>query len=293
MAESGYERKKGVAQWRVGPGSELRSPSNNSGQESPSDHNKSGRPTDRSRESTREPAIALEPLASSVTRDGRRHAAPRESDWSFATTGGVIPSRVQAAPKNPRLRVLLLLLMLVLLTCIAIWTPAGLQTMATNTIGRLLAADITASRTAPGPAPLVGQLDVTSTPSGIKLYVDGEQQGVTPAQLVLRAGRHELTFVSPIGQVQRQVRIRPGRRTQFSEAIFPGSLAVSSEVELEVHVDGRAIGTSDDGELPLAPGSYQVDLVNPIDGARTTSTVEILPGQVTSLDFDGDRMNGN
>jgi hypothetical protein len=93
--------------------------------------------------------------------------------------------------------------------------------------------------------------------------------------------------------VQRQVRIRPGRRTQFSEAIFPGSLAVSSEVELEVHVDGRAIGTSDDGELPLAPGSYQVDLVNPIDGARTTSTVEILPGQVTSLDFDGDRMNGN
>ncbi|HJN42908.1 MAG TPA: PEGA domain-containing protein [Vicinamibacterales bacterium] len=191
------------------------------------------------------------------------------------------------------MRVLLLLLMLVLLTCIAIWTPAGLQTMATNTIGRLLAADITASRTAPGPAPLVGQLDVTSTPSGIKLYVDGEQQGVTPAQLVLRAGRHELTFVSPIGQVQRQVRIRPGRRTQFSEAIFPGSLAVSSEVELEVHVDGRAIGTSDDGELPLAPGSYQVDLVNPIDGARTTSTVEILPGQVTSLDFDGDRMNGN
>ncbi|MDP6579231.1 MAG: PEGA domain-containing protein [Vicinamibacterales bacterium] len=241
----------------------------------------------------REPTIALEPLASSVTRDGRRPAAPRTSDWSCATTGGVIPSRVETGPRNPQLRALLLLLMLVLLTSIAIWTPAGLQTVAADTIGRLLATDTATSRTAPGPAPLVGQLDVTSAPSGIKLYVDGEQQGVTPAHLVLRAGRHELTFVSPIGQVQRHVRIRPGRRTLFSEAIFPGSLAVSSEVELEVRVDGRAIGTSDDGELPLAPGSYQVDLVNPIDGVRKTSTVEIFPGQVTSLDSDGDEMNGN
>ncbi len=271
MAESRMRRETGKAAWRVDSRGELTSASDDT------------RPTGLS--------VELEPLASRVGRTDRRKSTPRAGHWSFSAIGGAIPAPATLTPKTPRFRSLLLLLMAVLLASVAIWTPADLQTVAADLIGRHLVTDIATSRTSPGPAPLVGQLDVTSAPSGIKLYVDGEQHGVTPAQLVLRAGYHDLTFVSPLGQVRRQVRIRPGRLTLFSEAIFQGTLTVSSEIELEVRVDGKAVGTSGDAELLLPPGSYQVELVNPGDGARTTHAVEILPGQVTPLDGDG--MHGN
>ena len=151
--------------------------------------------------------------------------------------------------------------------------------------------DIAEARTAPGPGPLVGQLEVISAPLGSELFVDGAHHGVTPAELVLTAGTHEVTLVSPIGTVSRQVRVRPGHRTLFSEAIFHGSLVVSSGVEVEVLIAGKAVGASSDAELLLAPGSYQLELRNPDGGAHTTHTVKILPGQVTTLDADALRGN--
>ena len=174
--------------------------------------------------------------------------------------------------------------MLVLLSAVAIWSPEALQTLAASTMELVLSTDIPESRTAAGPAPLVGQLDVTSSPSGVELYVDGERHGTTPVQLVLNAGTHQLTFVSPVGEVRRRVRISPGHRTLFSEAIFPGSLVITSADGVEIRIDGRAVGRAAGNELPLAPGSYQVELLNPNDGTRTTQTVEILPGQVSTFD---------
>ena len=129
----------------------------------------------------------------------------------------------------------------------------------------LLSTDIPQARTTPGPGPLVGQLDVSSTPSSIDLFVDDEPQGTTPAQLVLNAGTHEVTLVSLIGTVRRTVRVRPGHRTQYSKAIFNGSLVISSAVEVEVRIDGDAIGASAGHELVLEPGSYQLELLN-LDG---------------------------
>ena len=193
-----------------------------------------------------------------------------------------MPASVPERPRSSQFRVVLLLLMLALLAAVAFWSPETLQTLAASTMELALSTDIPESRSAPGPGPLVGQLDVTSAPSGIELYVDGELHGVTPMQLVLNAGSHQLTFVSSVGKVRRRVRVRPGRRTLFSEAIFPGALVIPSAVE--VRIDGKAVGRSAGHELALAPGSYQVELRSPDDGTRTTHTVEILPGQVTTVD---------
>jgi len=174
--------------------------------------------------------------------------------------------------------------MLALLAAVAIWSPERLQALAASTIELLLPTDIATSRSAAGPAPLVGQLDVTSAPSGIELFVDGELHGRTPLQLVLNAGNHELTFVSPMGKVRRRVRLRPGHRTLFSEAIFPGSLVISTDAETEVRVDGTVVGTPGDYRVQLAPGCYQIDLVRLKNGARSTHRVEVVPGQVTTFD---------
>ena len=286
--------------WTVGPHGVLvppwhahrKSPPADRSKPAPQDRGQSVQPDDASG-GTREPrAIALEPLASSLAEtrnirlapsDGGRRDAPNDH-WVMGAIWESIPVPVQAAPTGPWFRTVLLLLMLALLSAVAFWTPARLQTLAASTMELLISTDIPESRTAPGPAPLVGQLDVTSAPTGIELYVDGELHGVTPMQLVLHAGTHQLMFVSPIGKVSRKVRVRPSHRTLFSEAIFPGSLVISSEATVEVQIDGAVIGPSSDRELLLAPGSYQVDLVNPENGLRSTHRVEILPGQGTIFD---------
>ena len=112
----------------------------------------------------------------------------------------------------------------------------------------------------------------------------GTLRGLTPLQLVLNVGTHELTFVSPIGKVRRKARVHPGRRTLFSEAIFPGWLVISSEADIEVRVDGRTIDTSGGYKNQLAPGFYTVELVNRKNGVHSTHRVEVLPGRTTTFD---------
>jgi len=241
------------------------------------DRSQKVRPADSTQGVEAGQTAALDPLVSSVAEtDDMPRAPARTDDWAMDATARSIPVSVQTVPKPPEFRIVLLLLMVGVLTQIAVNTPEKLQAMAADTMELLLSTDIPEARTAPGPGPLVGQLEVISTPSGIELFVDGERHGVTPAQLVLNTGIHEVTLVSPIGTVPRNVSVIPGRPTRFSEAIFNGSLVISSAVEVEVRIDGH--------ELVLQPGSYQLELLNPDDGTHTMHTVEILPGQVTTFD---------
>ena len=257
-----------------------------------SDHSRRVRPADSSTWLSEEPAFDLEPLAGNAANTGDLQLATdagdtphtRCSDWAADSTAPSMAVSAQTTPRNPVFRNVLLLLLLAVLSGIAYWTPEGLQTVVASTVEMLLSTDIPQARTTPGPGPLVGQLDVISTPSGVELFVDDELQGITPAQLVLNAGTHEVTLVSSIGTVRRTVRVRPGHRTLYSEAIFDGALVISSAVDVEVRIDGDTFDASAGHELVLAAGSYQLELLNPDDGAHTEHTVEIFPGQVTTLD---------
>ena len=229
----------------------------------------------------------------SLSSDDSSSRRPIKDDWTLTTTDEpVAPDVPTVTESRARRPSLLLLLALALVASVRIWTPAGLQDQAANVLELLFWTEIPVTRTAPGPAPLVGQLDVTSAPSAIEVFMDGEPRGITPVQLVLTAGRHELVFVSPLGEVRRTVRILPGHRTLFSEAIFPGSLVVTSreEVQVQVRVDTRTVGTtrgdSGDKEVVLPPGTYVVNLTNSNTGNRSAHRVEILPGQVVRLDAD-------
>ena len=216
---------------------------------------------------------------------------PVADDWTANTivesTPLAVPAKTAPSARRP---VLLLLLAVTVVASIRIWTPNVLETKAAAAFRLLFATEIPVTRTSAGPAPLVGQLDVTSAPSGVDVMVDGEPQGVTPVQLVLNAGRHELTFVSPLGKVRRAVRIRPGYRTLFSEAIFSGSLVVTSKDKVAVRVGRRVVGTtsgsSGDQEIALPPGMHVVNLTNPNTGEQSAHPVEILPGTVVRLDAD-------
>ena len=311
MAEPRNRQPPPVDPWSVGRHAvPAMSPSLANQTPTPTAHNQTAPPPDRSQEvrpanssqrMKEAQTIAVEPLASSLAETGNIQLAPdasdnrdaRTGDWAVDTTARSIPVPVQTTPRSPWFRIVLLLLLLAVLSAVAFWTPAGLQALAASTMELLLSTSIPEARTAAGPGPLVGQLEVISTPSGMELFVDDERHGVTPAQLILTAGTHEVALVSPIGTVRRTVRVIPGRPTLFSEAIFNGSLVISSAVEVEVRIDGNAVSASAGHELVLAPGSYQVELLNPDDGAHTMHTVEIFPGQVTTLDAGAPLGNDN
>ena len=240
-------------------------------------------------ESSETDAVPAEPLDDAVDSSGGVTLAPqdddRHEDWSLKAIGGSMPI---AKSLVRRLRSLILLLLAVVLSCVAIWTPKDLQALAAEAIGLILATDIAEARSEPGPNPLVGQLEVISSPSGIEMFVDDELRGVTPANLVLSAGIHHVTLVCPTGTVHHRVRIRPGHRTLYAEVIFPGTLYIGSDLEVELQVGGETLTPSPDSELTLAPGSYEVDLLHPDDGRRTTHTVEIIPGRVTRFEAGRD-----
>lgn len=243
---------------------------------------------DRLENARGKPGGVVEP--DSLATDDSSSRRPIKDDWTFTTTdepgAPEVPALTEQRARRPSL---LLLLAVALVASVRIWTPAGLQDQAANVLELLFWTEVPVARTAPGPAPLVGQLAVTSTPSEIEVSVDGEPRGITPVQLVLTAGRHELLLSSPLGEVRRTVRVLPGHRTLFSEAIFPGSLVVTSREEVEVRVGTRPVrttrGGTGDKELVLRPGAYVVNLTNSNTGNQS-HRAEILPGQVVRLDAD-------
>jgi hypothetical protein len=133
-----------------------------------------------------------------------------------------------------------------------------------------------------GKAKPVGRLLVESTPSGARVILDGKIRGESPLTLEdVAAGKHKLVLESSAGTVTRVVEIRDGRRTIANEVIMPGWIAIFCRIPLDVHVDGRRIGTTADERLLLAPGVHEVTLVNEHYNYRETKTFEIQPGVAT------------
>ena len=62
----------------------------------------------------------------------------------------------------------------------------------------------------------------------------------------------------------------------------PGLLKVFSRVPLELVVDGQRVGSTEDGQVTLAAGRRQIELVNSRLNYRGEVTLDITAGQVTS-----------
>jgi hypothetical protein len=131
--------------------------------------------------------------------------------------------------------------------------------------------------------PQTGDLIVESTPAGARVIIDGEERGLTPLRLTsLRAGNHSVALESSAGSVKQMIVVRPGEEATIRQQIIPGTLAVFSRLPLELYADGRRIGTTDDGQLMLSPGTYRIGLVSERFNFKAEETLEIHPGKVTS-----------
>lgn len=60
----------------------------------------------------------------------------------------------------------------------------------------------------------------------------------------------------------------------------PGFMTVYSRLPMQVYVDGKRVGASDDGQLMLPKGTHRIELVNQRFRYRSSTSVTIRPGRV-------------
>ena len=128
----------------------------------------------------------------------------------------------------------------------------------------------------------VGRLEIHSIPARARVAVDGETRGSTPLLLDVAPGRHEVVVSSSAGTIRRTPTVRENRTVTIYETISPGWIAVFSRIKLDIAIDGRQVGTTEDGHLLVPPGRHDAVLANRRLGFRERHTFDVEPGEVTA-----------
>jgi hypothetical protein len=131
-----------------------------------------------------------------------------------------------------------------------------------------------------------GHIDIQTQPPGAKVLLDGQPAGASPLKLDVAPGRHVLTFVSASGSVRRNVRVDAGKSISVDVPLFSGWVAIFAPIVLDVAENNKAIGTTEDGRLMLAPGRHDLTLGNRDLGYVGKQTVEIESGEVTTISIE-------
>ncbi|QDA31599.1 PEGA domain-containing protein [Thermococcus indicus] len=128
-------------------------------------------------------------------------------------------------------------------------------------------------------------LEVDSTPSGAKVYINGEYAGVTPVNLTLEAGDYEVKLVK-YGYLDwiKTVSLTAGSSEKISAILSEanGILEVTSEPDqAKVYVNGDYRGLTP-LQLTLPPGNYTVRVIKDgyEDAVRNTT---VKSGEKTSI----------
>lgn len=131
-----------------------------------------------------------------------------------------------------------------------------------------------------------GSLILTSTPPGARVLIDGQPVGQTPLTLDdVIPGRRVVTFVAEQGTVRRTVRVEAGRSAEVDVTVFSGWLTVDAPLLLEVVMDGRVVGTTEQPRVMLPPGRHTLTLRNQNLNYRATQIVNIEPGEESRLNL--------
>jgi serine/threonine-protein kinase len=138
-----------------------------------------------------------------------------------------------------------------------------------------------------------GRLEVTSSPVGANVRVNGAARGVTPIVLDnIEARIYTVVLSRGTATVSRTVRISAnGTASVFaaldSEVVMPGSIggfvSLRAPFEMQIFEDGRLIGTTSAERLMLPAGRHQLELASSGLQFRTTMTLDVRPGRDTSL----------
>lgn len=163
-----------------------------------------------------------------------------------------------------------------------------------------------------GAAPAMATLSVDSNPSGVPIFVDGVDRGVTPARITLAPGAHILELRRGVPRVIPITLTAGADVSQYLEfaetplvteetaaptavqtpeppaaAVAPvpvaGWIAAKMPFAVEIHEQGRLVGTTEAERLMLPAGPHQLEFVNELLGYRAQRTVNVIAGKVTTI----------
>jgi len=143
--------------------------------------------------------------------------------------------------------------------------------------------------------PTVGSLLVQSEPSGAQVFVDGVEHGKAPASVGdLTPGEHEVELrVTGGSPVKQRVVIEAGVTASVLAPIataapgpVSGWLSLKAPVTIDVHENGKLLGTSDSDRIMLAAGRHDLELSNDTLGFHATRAVVVTAGKVAPVAVD-------
>ena len=127
-----------------------------------------------------------------------------------------------------------------------------------------------------------------ASPIEVDLFENGALLGTSRSrQIMLEAGTHTLQLVNEqIGfQQTQQVRVESGKVERIAVELPPTTIHLNATPWAEVWIDGKSVGETPIGNLPIAIGPHEVVFRHPELGERVVSTV-VKAGVPTRLTAD-------
>jgi len=129
-----------------------------------------------------------------------------------------------------------------------------------------------------------GDLEVSSTPPGARVTVDGTVRGTTPITVKdLKPGRHTVDLAGDSGSLQRTVTIAAGQTATMDESIFSGFLAVYSPFDVVVTEGGRTLRFDERNQVMMPSGHHELRVVNRALGYDSVQSVDLKPGETARI----------
>jgi hypothetical protein len=150
----------------------------------------------------------------------------------------------------------------------------------------VIQAGVTSSILAPvstaSAGPVSGWLSVKA-PVAIEVRENGRLIGTTEAdRIMMAAGRHEVELVNEtLGyRVTRAIQVPPGKVAALSVDLPQGVLNVNASPWAEVWVDGRRVGETPIGNLPISIGPHEIVFRHPQLGEKRQAVSVTLKAPV-------------
>ena len=142
------------------------------------------------------------------------------------------------------------------------------------------------------PVANVGQLVVTSEPSGARVTIDGQARGVTPVTIPeVAAGQHAVGIHGEAGSVQRTVTVQRGQTASLMVSMMApaaafGWVSISSPVVMQILENEKRLGTTETDRIMMPAGKHTLKVVNTRLGYLSTRVLQVPAGGGATLKID-------
>jgi PEGA domain len=135
----------------------------------------------------------------------------------------------------------------------------------------------------------VGQLVVSSDPSGAKVTVDGLPR-VTPVTIEgVSAGQHAVGIHGDAGSAQRVVTVQRGQTASLLVSMNQGAfgwVSIASPVVMQIFENDRRLGTTETDRIMMSAGKHTLTIVNSRLGYQRSQVVQVPSGGAATLKID-------